>query len=182
MKGCLRAVPKSSPDLRRGQTRPSERALAFDRRFCDTSAMGTPIPPIIGTLEAALYAADLDEAEAFWTGVIGLRVFQKVNGRHVFFRVVEGQPAQVLLVFNPDATRKPPGAGARLPVPPHGAEGAGHYCLAVAPDAMDAWRAHLAGAGVAIEADFLWPNGRRSIYVRDPAGNSIELADPAIWG
>ena len=34
----------------------------------------------------------------------------------------------------------------------------------------------------AIEADFRWPNGARSIYVRDPAGNSIELADPAIWG
>lgn len=144
--------------------------------------METSKPPIIGTLESALYAADLDAAEVFWTRVMGLRVFQKVEGRHVFFRVVEGQPAQVLLVFNPDATRQPPRADARLPVPPHGAQGAGHYCLAVPADAMDAWRAHLSGAGVGIEADFLWPNGRRSIYFRDPAGNSIELADPAIWG
>ena len=31
------------------------------------------------------------------------------------------------------------------------------------------------------EADFAWPGGGRSVYVRDPAGNSIEFADPAIW-
>ena len=111
--------------------------------------MGSRPPPLIGTLESALYAEDLDAAEAFWTGVIGLRVFQKVSGRHVFFRVVEGQPAQVLLVFNAAATRKPPAPDARLPVPPHGAEGQGHYCMAVAPERLDDWRAHLEAAGVA---------------------------------
>ena len=26
-----------------------------------------------------------------------------------------------------------------------------------------------------------WPNGARSIYVRDPAGNSLEFAEPALW-
>jgi catechol 2,3-dioxygenase-like lactoylglutathione lyase family enzyme len=36
--------------------------------------------------------------------------------------------------------------------------------------------------GIEIEADFRWPNGARSLYFRDPAGNSVELADPAIWG
>ena len=156
-------------------------ALAFRPPLCQNVAMDTATPPIIGTLESALYAADLDAAEAFWTEVMGLRMFQKVEGRHAFFRVAEGQPAQVLLVFNPGATRQPPRPDARLPVPPHGAEGAGHYCLAVPAHAMDAWTAHLAASDIAIEADFLWPNGRRSIYFRDPAGNSIELADPAIW-
>lgn len=34
----------------------------------------------------------------------------------------------------------------------------------------------------AIEADFFWPNGARSIYFRDPSGNSIEFAEPSIWG
>jgi catechol 2,3-dioxygenase-like lactoylglutathione lyase family enzyme len=36
-------------------------------------------------------------------------------------------------------------------------------------------------AGVAIEADFRWPNGARSIYVRDPAGTSVELAERPLW-
>ena len=38
-------------------------------------------------------------------------------------------------------------------------------------------------ADVAIEADFRWPGSNaRSIYVRDPAGNSIEFAEPRLWG
>lgn len=142
---------------------------------------GRMIPPILGTLESALYAADLDAATAFWSGVMGLEAFQTRPGRHVFFRVPAGNPPQVLLVFNPAATAEPPAPDARLPVPPHGATGPGHFCLAVAGEALDAWRAHLEGQGVAIEADFRWPNGARSVYIRDPAGNSIELAEPRIW-
>ena len=33
----------------------------------------------------------------------------------------------------------------------------------------------------AIEADFEWPGGGRSIYFRDPAGNCLEFAEPRIW-
>ncbi len=138
-------------------------------------------PPVLGVLESALYADDLDAAAAFWEGVMGLRAFQTVPGRHVFFRVTDQPRPQVLLVFRAEATEQPPAPDARLPVPPHGARGPGHVCLAVAPGALDGWRAHLTAQGIAIEADFNWPSGARSIYFRDPAGNSIELADPAIW-
>lgn len=141
--------------------------------------MAASTPPVLGTLESALYASDLDAATAFWRDVMGLTPFQSVPGRHVFFRVT---PSQVLLVFNPAATEQPPKPDARLPIPPHGARGSGHFCLAVAADQLDAWRDHLTAQGIAIEADFHWPNGARSVYFRDPAGNSIELADPAIWG
>lgn len=140
--------------------------------------MNNTTPPVLGTLESALYADDLDAAAAFWRDVMGLQPFQTVPGRHVFFRVTS---SHVLLVFNPAATEQPPRPDARLPVPPHGARGPGHFCLAVAPDQLDAWRAHLTAQSIPIEADFHWPNGARSIYLRDPAGNSIELADPAIW-
>ena len=37
-------------------------------------------------------------------------------------------------------------------------------------------------AGVDIETEVEWPGGGRSIYVRDPAGNSVELASSTIWG
>lgn len=137
-------------------------------------------PPLIGTLESALYADDLDAAETFWTGVIGLDVIVRVPGRHVFLRTAS-TPTQVLLIFNPAATERPPQPDAKLPVPPHGARGPGHVALAAAAETLDGWRAHLEQKGVAIEADFAWPNGRRSVYFRDPAGNSIEIADPAIW-
>jgi hypothetical protein len=35
---------------------------------------------------------------------------------------------------------------------------------------------------VAIEHEATWPRGGRSFYFRDPAGNSLELATPRIWG
>ena len=144
--------------------------------------MTTTAPPLLGTLESALYADDLEAATRFWREVMGLCDFQSVPGRHVFFRVSDGPPPQVLLVFRPDATETPPAPDATLPVPPHGARGPGHVCLAAGPETLDAWRDHLLAHGIEIEADFRWPNGALSLYFRDPAGNSVELADPAIWG
>ena len=92
----------------------------------------------------------------------------------------------MLLVFNPAETAEPPAAG-KLPVPPHGARGPGHVAFAATAAALDRWRTRLEAAGVAIEADFRWPAadgapGPRSLYVRDPAGNSVEFAEPRLWG
>lgn len=129
-------------------------------------------------LESALYVSDLDAAEAFYGGVLGLEPIARVEGRHIFFRCGSG----VLLLFDPTATREPPSADARLPVPPHGAEGEGHLCFSASAVEIERWAAHLAGRGIAIEADFEWPQGGRSIYVRDPSGNSVEFAEPRIWG
>ena len=128
-------------------------------------------------LETALYASDLDAAEGFYGGVLGLPRVARVGERHVFFRL----GGAMLLVFNPAATERPPHDPA-LPVPAHGARGPGHVAFAATAEELDGWRERLEAAGVAIEADFLWPNGARSIYVRDPAGNSVELAEPRLWG
>lgn len=136
----------------------------------------TAAPPLSGVLEASLYAADLDAAEHFYGTILGLDQILRVPERHVFFRVGR----TVLLVFNPDATAKP-SKNPDLPVPPHGAHGPGHVCFTATASELDAWRTRLAAAGVAIEADFLWPNGARSIYVRDPAMNSVEFADSRLW-
>ncbi|MDO5529209.1 MAG: VOC family protein [Paracoccus sp. (in: a-proteobacteria)] len=138
-------------------------------------------PPVLGTLESALYVDDLDAACAFYRDILGLRPFQHAQGRHVFFMVSEQPRPQVLLLFRADATAKPPEPGARFPVPPHGARGAGHYCLAASAEQIDPWRRHLGARGVTIEAEIEWPGGARSIYFRDPAGNSLEIADAAIW-
>jgi catechol 2,3-dioxygenase-like lactoylglutathione lyase family enzyme len=127
-------------------------------------------------LESAVYASDLAAAEAFYGGVLGLPVIARVEGRHVFFRVGAG----VLLVFDPAATEVPSGNPA-LPVPVHGARGAGHVCFAASREEIAAWRKRLTAAGVGVEAEFDWPNGARSLYVRDPGGNSVEFAEPRLW-
>ncbi|KQZ32215.1 bleomycin resistance protein [Mesorhizobium sp. Root552] len=128
-------------------------------------------------LESALYVTDLDAAEAFYGGILGLERIAKVGGRHVFFRCGAG----VLLLFNAEATKVPPPPGARLPVPPHGTVGKGHLCFAASAEEIESWRARLTDLGVKIEADFHWPSGGRSIYFRDPSGNSLEFAEPKIW-
>ncbi len=129
-----------------------------------------------GILETVLNAKDLAAAETFYRDVLGMEPFAKMSGRHLFYRCGN----QVFLIFNPDATRVPPAPGA-LPVPPHGAVGAGHVCVRASAPEIGAWRDRLESKGVAIEADFEWPGGGPSIYFRDPAGNCLEFAEPRIW-
>lgn len=122
-------------------------------------------------LETCLYANDLEAAERFYTGVLGLRFYSRVPGRHVFFRCGEA----MFLVFNPAATSGPG-------FPPHGADGPGHVAFRVAAGELEQWRERLDAHRVAIETEVNWPGGGHSIYFRDPDGNSVELASAAVWG
>ena len=99
-----------------------------------------PTTAIDRVLETVLYVDDLDAAERFYGEVLGLELDSRQAGVFVFFRCGAG----MLLLFEPGAA-----AGGRR-VPPHGASGPGHACFAVPEDALDAWRARLLAAGVAI--------------------------------
>ncbi|WP_173934456.1 VOC family protein [Chelativorans sp. Marseille-P2723] len=131
-----------------------------------------------GILEAALYVSNIDEAERFYGDVLGLECIARVEGRHIFFRCGD----MVLLLFDPQATKVPPAPEARLPVPPHGCRGEGHLCFAATASEIEMWKRKLETRNIEIEADFEWPKGGRSIYFRDPFGNSLEFAEPRIWG
>ncbi|MBU1211318.1 MAG: VOC family protein [Alphaproteobacteria bacterium] len=131
-----------------------------------------------GILESSLYAVDLDAAEKFYREVLGFKVFSRQPDRHVFFECA----GQMLLVFNPKSTAIAPPPDAKIQMSPHGATGPGHLCFRASAEEMEVWKAHLEANGVAIELDFEWPQGGRSIYFRDPAGNSLEFAEPRIWG
>jgi catechol 2,3-dioxygenase-like lactoylglutathione lyase family enzyme len=128
--------------------------------------------PVSHILETVLYVSDLDAAERFYGGVLGLDLESRKDGVFLFYRVGPG----MLLLFLPEASRH------NTDIPAHGADGAGHMCLAVAESALPDWMRHLVGRGISIEHIQHWPRGARSVYVRDPAGNSIELATPRIWG
>ena len=130
-----------------------------------------------GVLEAALYVRDLLAAEQFYRDVLGLRVIASQPGRHVFFRCGR----TVLLVFNPTETASETVLVSGNAIPKHGAPGAGHIAFSVEPSALPAWRERLRQAGVPIETEIAWPQGGHSLYIRDPAGNSVELATPSIW-
>ncbi len=129
-------------------------------------------------LETCLYAEDLVREESFYSGVLGLEVQARESGRHVFFRLPHG----MLLIFNPRVTEHPGLQGhSQIHVPAHGATGAQHVAFAVHESALPAWRSHLHAKGVAIEKEVAWPGGGHSIYFRDPAGHSVELATPRLW-
>jgi len=128
-------------------------------------------------LETVLYAPDLEAARVFYHDVLGLEPFVTIQGRHLFYKLGN----QVFLLFNPEATQEPPN-DPRMPVPPHGATGPGHICFGASAEEIRCWVTHLEEKDVAIEADFIWPQGGRSIYFRDPAGNCLEFAEPGIWG
>ncbi len=123
--------------------------------------------------EASIYANDLTAAEKFYRDVLGLEKIFSLEDRGVAFRC----GATVLLVFDPARTRVPDSG-----VPPHGANGEGHIAFVIDDSEFESWRSRLMDCGVAIEAEVQWPSGGRSLYFRDPAGNVIELAPPALWG
>src|SRR5262249_21382169 len=124
-------------------------------------------------IETAIYVDDLQATDTFYRTVLGLPVISKEPGRHVFFQAGD---ASVLLAFLAEATLR----GDQLP--PHGATGPGHFALGIEAEAFDGWRKHLHSHRVSIEKEVEWPRGGKSLYFRDPAGNSVELVTPGVWG
>ena len=131
-----------------------------------------------GVLETVLYASDLDAAERFYTRVLGLTVIDRTAGHHVFLRSGAG----VVLLFNPDQSATHDVQVNGVAIPQHGTHGQGHVCFRIPAAQVGQWRSHLAASGVSLEAEIIWPQGGHSLYFRDPAGNSLEVATAALWG
>ena len=120
-----------------------------------------------GVYETVVYAPDLEAAAAFYRDVLGLRQVDDTA-----FRLDDG----ILLLFDPAQSSQP----GRL-VPSHGPSG-GSVHVAFSVVSLDRWRERLAAAGVEIEHEHEWARGgARSLYVRDPAGNSVELVEGDLW-
>ena len=125
--------------------------------------------------ETVLYANNLEEATAFYTDGFGLKLINKTE----LFVVFEIQPdTSYLLVFDPAKS-----IVAGRDVPGHGATGEGHIAFLADDEELPAWRKRLALAAIEIEQEVRWDDGSggTSIYVRDPAGNSVELAPKSLW-
>jgi catechol 2,3-dioxygenase-like lactoylglutathione lyase family enzyme len=129
-------------------------------------------PQLLRVYETSLYAHDLEATATFYKCHLGLQPIEGLGELGVAFRLGAG----LLLIFDPDLA-----SAADRPIPPHGTTGPGHVAFAVAPGALDAFGDALRAEGVEIEREVNWPAGGRSLYVRDPAGNSVELVDGEIW-
>jgi catechol 2,3-dioxygenase-like lactoylglutathione lyase family enzyme len=120
-------------------------------------------------LETVLYYAPDQNAEIrhFYVDVLGLRAL----GGGLGFRV----GSSLLLLFDREQST------VQSNPPPHGSHGPIHTCFTTDPDDYGAWKARLVDNEVAIIDEIDWPNGVRSFYFHDPAGNVLEIADGDMW-
>ena len=131
------------------------------------------LPSITSIYETVLYGSDVEAMKGFYRDVLGLRLVDGPDELSAAFRTPDGG---VLLIFDPSLSDQP----GRV-VPSHGATGAGHVAFRIPRGALDLWRDALGAGGVAVEREVDWGRGRRSLYVRDPAGNSVELTEDELW-
>ncbi len=124
-------------------------------------------------LESVLYAEDLEAAQDFYGGLLGLPVITFEASRHLFLRC----KGSVLILFKASKTRI-----ADAGVPAHGTEGAGHLAFSATREEIESWRHKLEATKVPIIDEIEWKNGAHSIYFQDPAGNILEFATPDLWG
>ncbi|MEO5722680.1 MAG: VOC family protein [Chthoniobacterales bacterium] len=122
--------------------------------------------------ETVLYADDLAAMERFYGETLGLEIISR-SELLVSFRCERS----VLLIFN-----RAQSSELGRDVPSHGTTGAGHVAFALRGEDFEMWIARLEQVQIAIEKVVPWEQGGRSIYFRDPAGNSVELAPPTLWG
>ena len=123
--------------------------------------------------ETILYADDLQAAADFYVKGFGLRLLSQSE-----LMLVLAIGERYLLIFDPEKSS----AEGRL-VPAHGCNGRGHVAFVASEKDLPLWRERLASANIEIESEVQWGDGDRglSIYVRDPAGNSVELAPEILW-
>ena len=133
----------------------------------------TEAPRIRGVYETVLYATELAPTVAFYAETVGLREIERPNEHSAAFRLPDGG---LLLIFEPG-----PSAATGRFVPSHGTSGAGHLAFRMADGGLDPLASALHSRGVEIEREITWPSGGRSVYVRDPAGNSVEFVEGEIW-
>jgi catechol 2,3-dioxygenase-like lactoylglutathione lyase family enzyme len=128
---------------------------------------------VLGIYETVLYASDTGLAAGFYSDALGLPLLEEADELSAVLGLDDGG---VLLIFNPELSSAP---GRR--VPSHGAEGAGHVAFSVEEGALDAFAEELGSRGIKIEREIEWKPGARSLYIRDPAGNSVELVEGELW-
>ena len=135
--------------------------------------MGASGPRILGVYETVLYASDVVATARFYSALPGLRLLEEPDDFSAALRIDD---RGVLLLFDPRQASVPD-----RPVPSHGATGSGHVAFAMAPGTLDALADELRSRGFEIEREVTWKEEGRSVYVRDPAGNSVEFVEGEAW-
>ncbi len=122
--------------------------------------------------ETCLYVKNLQKTKEFYNGILRLPVISYYEGRHVFFRA----GSSVLLCFLAEATRQ------EKKLPAHFGSGELHFALEVISRAeYEKIKQILSKAGIPIELETDWKEGKKSFYFRDPDRHLVEIVEKGIW-
>jgi len=135
---------------------------------------GSPPFSLEGLDHVVLLVDDMKAAETFYREVVGCTVDRSLPQ----FGMLQMRAGAALIDLVDIASEA--GAWGRPDVA--GGRNVDHVCIATGPWDEAAMRAHLAAHGVAIVEEGVRYGARGeglSFYVRDPAGNTIELKGPA---
>lgn len=128
-----------------------------------------------GILETALYVADLDISEAFYTNLFG---FKQLYGDDRLRALKVGEN-QVLLLFLIGGSLEGAETSGGF-IPPHDGHGQLHMAFRVELSEVPQWREHLKAKNVPIISENRL-NAGHSIYFHDPDGHVLELASEGLW-
>lgn len=143
--------------------------------------LGEPSSPL-GMFEVQLVTGDLERLEAFYRERLRLKVSLRDGQRgRVHFRLRRGQLILALADGEKEAAPTWPGLPPSLlaPADPRGpapsAHGPIHFAIHVDATQLARDCERLRSEGLDVRGPLRWPGGERSIYVRDPDGNVVEL-------
>ena len=129
-------------------------------------------PRVTSLDHLVLTTRDMEACIGFYSGVLGMeaRSFAAADGttrQALHFGAQKINLHQAGAEFAPHARRPMPGSA--------------DLCL-LSDTPLEAWQAHLAARGIAIEEGPVARSGAtgpiRSLYIRDPDGNLIEISEP----
>jgi catechol 2,3-dioxygenase-like lactoylglutathione lyase family enzyme len=119
--------------------------------------------PVTGVSELVLEVVDLEAAEAFYAGILGLPVVERWPQREAIW-VMAGDRTRIGL-WRPQVGLERGRGGIHV-----------HYAMHIAPDDYDAAVARLQAAGLDVrEHEFGTYQHSRAAYVDDPDGNLVEF-------
>jgi len=120
--------------------------------------------PVTGVSELVLEVDDLEAAEAFYAGVLGLPVVERWQQRDAVW-VLAGTRTRIGLWRGPQVGIAGGRGGAHV-----------HFALHIAPDDYDAAVERLRAHGFDPHQElFRGYDGSRAVYATDPDGNVVEL-------
>lgn len=123
-------------------------------------------------METALYVSDLAEAKRFYHELLGLEIVQENWDRNIFFKC----GSSILAIFNPLETRK-----TTKNVPTHGTQGSWHMAFGIPAGSISEYKSFLSKKWIIVEKETTWENWSKSLYFRDPSGNSLEFIEENYW-